>query len=337
VDVEQIMRDIRARIAKRHGIDLTPQQIRELAARRLEAILEPRHVAPSLMEQMRRAAGESIEVPAPRAEASSELDESALYASHRGLLRSLRRWLNPILKLFFNPTPLVDAVRDLTKRSNAAATREAELYARQAEWNALHFEILQRLVTEVSRVAIDTQGLASRIESLAARVDFAERRVRSLEATAPVPTRPAPRPVETPVGEPTPRPGAPGSATDASASPSPAEGAGDAPRRRRRRRRGRRGGGSSLPGDAAPPPPGVSQSVEADVDDELDGDAEGEADGAADVAEPATPVPVDRPAETVTTAAEAVPLPPPSMETPAPLAEASVEPPRRDDPGAPEQ
>src|SRR6187402_1921424 len=56
VDVEQIMRDIRARISTRHGIDFTPQQIQELAARRLEAILEPRHAKPALLEQMRRAA-----------------------------------------------------------------------------------------------------------------------------------------------------------------------------------------------------------------------------------------------------------------------------------------
>ena len=43
VDVEQIMRDIRARIAQRHGIELTGQQIQELAARRLEADPRPAH------------------------------------------------------------------------------------------------------------------------------------------------------------------------------------------------------------------------------------------------------------------------------------------------------
>ena len=32
VDVEQIMRDIRSRISQRHGIELTTQQIEELAA-----------------------------------------------------------------------------------------------------------------------------------------------------------------------------------------------------------------------------------------------------------------------------------------------------------------
>ena len=41
VDVEQIMREIRSRISQRHGIELSTQQIQELAARRLEAILEP--------------------------------------------------------------------------------------------------------------------------------------------------------------------------------------------------------------------------------------------------------------------------------------------------------
>ena len=57
VDVEQIMREIRARIAQRHGIDLTTQQIQELAARRLEAILDPRTVKPALLEQLRQSGG----------------------------------------------------------------------------------------------------------------------------------------------------------------------------------------------------------------------------------------------------------------------------------------
>src|SRR6185503_13036509 len=46
VDVEQIMRDIRSRIAQRSGVDLSNQQIQELAARRLEAILDPRGLKP---------------------------------------------------------------------------------------------------------------------------------------------------------------------------------------------------------------------------------------------------------------------------------------------------
>ena len=50
LDVEQIMREIRSRISEKHGIDLTAQLIQELAARRLEAILDPRTIKPSLMD-----------------------------------------------------------------------------------------------------------------------------------------------------------------------------------------------------------------------------------------------------------------------------------------------
>ena len=58
VDVEQIMREIRGRISQRSGIDLSNQQIQELAARRLEAILDPRGLKPELLDQLRRSAGE---------------------------------------------------------------------------------------------------------------------------------------------------------------------------------------------------------------------------------------------------------------------------------------
>ena len=186
VDVEQIMRDIRARISTRHGIDFTPQQIQELAARRLEAILEPRHVKPALLEQMRRAAGDPIEVPAPSSDVETPFEEASLYESHRGFVQTLRKLLNPILKLFFNPAPIAQALTAQTVRNNAAAQRESELYSKQAEWNALHFEIVQRLVTEIARTTLENQSLALRVEALDAKLDFSERRIRAMES-APAP------------------------------------------------------------------------------------------------------------------------------------------------------
>ena len=178
------MRDIRARIASRHGIDFTPQQIQELAARRLDAILEPRHVKPALLEQMRRAAGEPIEVPAPAPAVIAPFDESELYRSHRPFLQWLRKVLNPILKLFINPAPVAQALSAQAAHSSAAAVREAELYAKQAEWNALHYEIIRRLVTELSRTTIEMQSLTQRMEAVDAKLDFNERRVRAMELTA---------------------------------------------------------------------------------------------------------------------------------------------------------
>src|SRR6186997_2372759 len=63
VDVEQIMRDIRSRIAQRQGIDLSNQQIQDLAARRLESVLDPRAIKPSLLDGLRRSAGASTPIP----------------------------------------------------------------------------------------------------------------------------------------------------------------------------------------------------------------------------------------------------------------------------------
>ena len=300
------MRDIRSRISKRHGIDLAPQQIHELAARRLEAILEPRHVAPSLMEQMRRAAGEALEVPAPAADAApAAFDESSLYASHRGFLHTLRRWLNPVLKLFINPAPLVEAVRAQEQRSQAAAAREAELYTRQAEWNALHYEIVQRLVTEISRTTLEMQALTMHIESLAAKVNFNERRVRGLESSSYQSARPGPRASESIQGEAVRPPATAAVEGAAPAAPAtegtPSEGA----RRRRRRRRGRRSG---LPPSAGPGPIGTEaapagvREMEADADNDsevdLDVDADlGEPEPAAEAAEAAEAAGEERHAE----------------------------------------
>jgi hypothetical protein len=236
IDVEQIMRDIRARIAQRQGIDLSSQQIQDLAARRLESILDPRAIRPSLLEGLRRSAGAvtATAAPKPSSEPVYTFDHTTIYDSPRAVLRFIRRLLNPLLKLFFNPNPLIRALHLQARLNVEAAEREAERDRRQTEWNALHYEILQRVVTDVSRVSLELQALSMRIESLNARIDFNDRRVRSIEGSAQS-VRATARSMDA-----GPQP--------ASAEPiATAEGA-EAPtmesvrRRRRRRRRGRRGG-----------------------------------------------------------------------------------------------
>jgi hypothetical protein len=346
VDVEQIMRDIRSRISQRHGIELAPQQIQELASRRLEAILDPRHVSPTLFDQLRKGAAAAPEPPPQAADGATVISDEAIYEGG-AVLQFFRRLFNPLLKLLFNPAPLTAAIRAQAQSTREAAARAAERERIQTEWNALHYQIVQRLVTEVSRNSIEVQSLATRVEALAARVDFNDRRVRSLES-APAPARrertqepvhPTPAPAESAVSsESVAAPATPG------ASPAPqSEGA----RRRRRRRRGRRG--PTAAGEA-------SVGAAAGVAGAADGLPEGDDGGEDDLQEGAEPVEVAMP-DVITPAASnvvddaapertdmaAVIEPPPVNALPAPEpspAPAPDEPPVpaavKMDPGAPE-
>ena len=285
MDVEQIMREIRAKISQRHGIELTDQQVQELAARRLESILDLRSIKPALLDQLRRSAGarpDSV-AAADRATPPYEFEDTTLYDSPSGFTRFIRKLLNPILKLFFNPNPLIRALH-LQSRLNAdLAKREAERDLRQAEWNALHFEILQRVVSEAARATLEVQSLSLRIESLSTKVDFNERRVRGIEGVVhqarqggrerdgrdreregrerdAAPLLPAPPPAIADVAQ-TFREGA---APEAASAPGTAE----APRRRRRRRRGRRGGG--IPEAAASGVPAATTPIDGMEGDEVE-------------------------------------------------------------------
>ena len=294
VDVEQIMREIRSRIAQRSGIDLTNQQIHELAARRLEAILDPRGLKPELLEQLRRSAGErtvSVDAAAPNAAESYPFDEASLYDSPNGFLRFLRKLFNPILRMLFNPTPIAAALAKQSRLNSELLAREAERDRRQSEWNALHYEILQRLALEVSRASIDAQSLSLRVESLGAKVDFNERRVRTMEGTQ-VPARPQRQ------QENSPSPAAPVAAAPAGeAAPQQpaAEGQADAPRRRRRRRRGRRGPGLGAPvesGGASNPSSSTDMAIDAEEGDADTDEGLEEEPSSQRMAEPA-PLPVE--------------------------------------------
>jgi hypothetical protein len=348
VDVEQIMREIRSRISQRHGIDLSTQQIQELAARRLEAILDPRTVKPSLLEQLRRSAGSPIEARPADPALSYSFEATTLYESPSGFVRFMRRLLQPVLKLFFNPNPLIQAMNTQARINQAALAREAERERRQAEWNALHYDILQRLVIEISRTSLEGQGLSMRVESLAAKVDFNERRVRGMENTAHQ-ARPAQRPSEPATPPPPSMPTQP--REGAAAEPVAPAGEGtssEGGRRRRRRRRGRRSPmGTPFDGSTQPPlsadrtgsaPAGSDADTEPDHDEDEDESASIEmmpeplstpASGDEQVASPPAPEPTsgfDPFASTETRIAPVAAAP-----TPEPSSSATAAPPTPDD------
>jgi hypothetical protein len=282
VDVEQIMRQIRARIESKRGVDYTEQQIQELASVKLERFLDPKGVRSDLVEQFRRVRDTKLEAFELDPELRTGFDAEMLYGTHRGLLRTMRRLLNPILKLFFNPNMLIHAIH---KQSGVNALFEAQVQflrhkaQQRDEVDVLYYELVHNLVLELTRVGIENRNLKMRLESLSSRLDFDERRARALEtvvqyrpgtgpAREPQQARPRPPQDDRPFQQ-QPRPApppAPEQPADAEASAGAASspgtsapvGAGAADstaesntaRRRRRRRRGRRGGRGRTPGDA---------------------------------------------------------------------------------------
>ncbi|HEX7794394.1 MAG TPA: hypothetical protein VF456_08595 [Vicinamibacterales bacterium] len=245
VNVEQIMEQIRARIREKRGADYTEQQIQELAAVKLEKFLDPRGVRSDLLEQFRKAQPPYSPPELP----NYAFEDVTLFESHRLPLRLIRKILRPILKLFFNPNPLIQALNIQSRLNTMYAEREARREAARHAFDQLHYEVMHNLVLETTRLGIEVKNLKMRVESLTSRLEFNERRARALESV--VVYKPSsedrlePAPVkETRIEEPAPvnreaaRPAVPGGQQ---AQP---EGPGQRSRRRRRRR-GRRGGGGS--------------------------------------------------------------------------------------------
>jgi len=244
VDVEQIMRQIRARIREKRGVDYTEQQIQELATVKLERFLDPKGVRSDLVEQFRRTRTATPEPP------KYTFEDSTIYDTHRGLLRFMRRLLNPILKLLFNPNPLIHVIHTQAQINS--------LYAQQFrvrdELDALYYEVIHNLVLELTRLGIENKNLKMRLESLASRLDFDERRSRALEGVVQYRSGTAAAREERPrVMESAPLPVEGLSAAAAPSTPGTLGTADGTARRRRRRRRGRRGGAGHAPGAGASP------------------------------------------------------------------------------------
>ena len=282
VDVEQIMTQIRGRIAEKRGVDYTEEQIRELATVRLEKFLDPKNLRSDLLEQFRRSRP-AINVGPEAFQAPYTFDDQTLFASHRAPLRFIRRLLLPILKLFFNPNTLNQVLHTQAQFNVDMLKRDATRRVERAEWNSLYYEVLHNLVLETTRMSIEVKNLRMRVESLSSRLDFSERRVRALEGV--VQYRPeAMRPRER--REPLPEAAAGAATEGVVAEGLDTEAGGGAPRveseglarRRRRRRRGRRGQREGFAGAS----PESGAAVEPDADTAGDSDAETDGMDAAD-------------------------------------------------------
>ncbi len=303
VDVEQIMRQIRARIESKRGVDYTEEQIQELASVKLERFLDPKGVRSDLVQQFRHARDAKL---APFQVEQYTVDANDLYGSSRGFVRVMRRLFHPILKLLLNTNRLVQVLHQQSAINVLVEREIRDRNQQREEVDALYYELVHNLVLELTRVGIENRNLKMRLESLSSRMDFDERRARALETvvqyrpgTGPSrepqqarsrppqddrqqqQTRPAPPPAPAQVSEPEPVLAQQGG----DATPADAAGESNTARRRRRRRRGRRGGRGrtseglaadgtteiASPEDSATPPHG-DPTADAAMDDGPDTD-----------------------------------------------------------------
>ncbi len=179
VNVEQIMEQIRGRIREKRGVDFTEAQVRELATARLDQLLDPRGVRSELLEQFRRAQAAAAIHEYP----NFTFEADTLYDSTRGPLRWIRRMLQPLLKLFFNPNPLIKALNIQSKLNVTIAEREAKRDTARLAFDQLQYDAMRSLVMETTRLGFEVKHLTMRVESLGARVEFNERRTRAVEST----------------------------------------------------------------------------------------------------------------------------------------------------------
>ena len=211
VNVEEIMRQIRARVKEKRGADYTEEEIKELASVKLEKFLDPLAVRSGLLDEYRRQRGTTsllgIEAPPDL----YGFDAETMYASSRGaagrMLRTIRKLLNPILKLFINPNPLIHVMNMQTSLNGFFTRSISRVSDHLQQRDALQFEVLNNVVVELTRLSIENRNLKMRVESLNTRLDFAERRARALEGV--VQYKPGASPVSLTTLEPT---------TDASAN-----------------------------------------------------------------------------------------------------------------------
>jgi hypothetical protein len=123
-------------------------------------------------------------------------------------------------------------------------------FRQREEMDPLYYEVVHNLVLEITRLGIEVHNLKMRVESVSSRLDFDERRGRSLESVVEYRRDALPRNPSMAAPAQAPQPG--GQPQVSGGRPDGARPEGEGERRRRRRRRRRRPGqtGAEQPGSA---------------------------------------------------------------------------------------
>lgn len=160
VDVRKIMSEIRERIAEKKRGLYTDEEIREIAERKLEAVLETRQFNPDFLKDFKTKS----EVW------NYTFDPETIYRTSRGgvggFLGTLRNLLKPIQKLFWNPTPMIAAL------------------SRQSDLNLYTVQMLHNLTLELTRLNLEAQELRARLQQTDANLEELKKRERALESLA---------------------------------------------------------------------------------------------------------------------------------------------------------
>lgn len=157
VDVERLLAEVQRRVEERRGKLYTEEELRYIAERPLEGVVQPHDVRADLLEEFRGR----------DAAWNYSFDAHTLYRSSRGLagraIEAARRVLRPVQKLFWNPSPMIAAL------------------SRQSDLNRFSVDLLHNLVLELTRLSLEVQELRSRNLELAARLEALARREKTLE------------------------------------------------------------------------------------------------------------------------------------------------------------
>jgi hypothetical protein len=157
VDVERLLAEVQRRVEERRGTLYTEEELRFIAERPLEGVVQPHDVRADLREEFRNR----------DASWNYSFDAQTLFRSSHGLagraIEAVRRLLAPVQKLFWNPNPMIAAL------------------SRQSDLNRFSVDLLHNLVLELTRLSLEVQELKSRNQELAARIEALARREKTLE------------------------------------------------------------------------------------------------------------------------------------------------------------
>lgn len=157
IDLESTLSAIKRKIDEKRGGLYTEEEVREIVDMKLDPIPDGSEFTSDLIDVFR----------ARESQWNYSFDPETIYVSKRGgagrLVTYARKLLSPVLKLLFNPGPIIGAL------------------SRQSDLNLYYLQLLHAMTVEMTKMNLELANMKARLRTLGIQAGFQAGREKELE------------------------------------------------------------------------------------------------------------------------------------------------------------
>ena len=179
-DLKKLEEDIRKEIDEKRKKLFSDEELQELQELELKIITNPDRIRPYFLKELEF---EKIDLEFYKSEYNIDLN-TFVYSANSGFLMKLRQWFRPFFRLYGNIDALIHKQAIFNREQTNFNTAIVRTLEKPFHYIRVLHTLMNYLVAEITKLALQQQMLKSQVEALAYDVEQLRKRERLLEKMA---------------------------------------------------------------------------------------------------------------------------------------------------------